>query len=138
MFIIKISIHLSGLAAALASFAFFFGEPDPGDTFLESLFIRFTIALGVFIGILTLAGSMIACLKLQGSIRGSPFLIPLRHLWNALALAVVVALGALFVASVGGAIASLIFLLAIAAITTALGIHFVIAIGGAGQTPPFK
>ena len=45
----------------------------------EVLIHEIEITLGVFIGIYTFTGSVIAFLKLRGSIGGTPLILPFRH-----------------------------------------------------------
>ena len=90
------------------------------------------IVVGCFIGAVTFTGSVIAFLKLRGSIGGKPLLLPGRHLFNAvLALAAVV--GAVFFLRVP-APEGLTPLLVITGLACVLGAHLVLAIGG-GDMP---
>src|SRR5579863_2713088 len=83
---------LVGLAAVLTAAAAFyspeaFGIGAAGAIRTQSLV---EMSLGVAIGIITFAGSLIAFAKLNGNMKGAPILLPARHLLNlALALAIV-------------------------------------------------
>ena len=86
------------------------------------------IFVGVCIGSITFTGSVVAFLKLRGSISGSPLIIPARHILNLIILAATVWLGILFVGNDASAFS---YLLIAMIITGVLGIHLVMAIGGA-------
>ncbi|MBC8200416.1 MAG: NAD(P)(+) transhydrogenase (Re/Si-specific) subunit beta [Planctomycetes bacterium] len=86
------------------------------------------IFVGVCIGSITFTGSVVAFLKLRGSISGSPLIIPARHILNLIILAATVWLGILFV---GHDVNAFTYLLIAMVITGILGIHLVMAIGGA-------
>src|SRR5579863_7776304 len=83
---------LVGLAAVLAAAAAFyspeaFGIGTAGAIRTQSLV---EMSLGVAIGIITFAGSLIAFAKLNGNMKGAPILLPARHLLNlTMALAIV-------------------------------------------------
>jgi NAD(P) transhydrogenase subunit beta len=82
---------LVGLAAVLTAAAAFyspeaFGIGAAGAIRTQSLV---EMSLGVAIGIITFAGSLIAFAKLNGNMSGAPILLPARHLLN-LALALVI------------------------------------------------
>ena len=88
------------------------------------------IYLGIFIGAITLSGSLVAFAKLKGLVSGSPLTLPGRHWMNGAAIVVSVVLLVLFVkAGHGGASATM--LMAMTLISLLLGIHLVAAIGGA-------
>ncbi len=116
-----------GAAAVLVGFATYLGGQhqvvEGEGIHLAEIFI------GVCIGAVTFTGSIIAFLKLQGTIGGRPLLLPGRHILNLLMLAATVALGVWFMRSTApdGEIA----LLMATILTGVLGVHFVMAIGGA-------
>ena len=101
------------------------------------------IFVGVFIGAVTLSGSIMAFGKLRGSISGNPLMLPGRHWLNLSMMLATLWLGFLFVrsASTGvdpfadmfatGVAPGLIPLLVMTAIAIAIGVHLVMAIGGA-------
>src|SRR5205823_12630516 len=57
------------------------------------------MSLGVAIGAITFAGSIIAFAKLNGNMSGAPILLPARHLLNLLIALMVIALVIYFVVS---------------------------------------
>src|SRR6185436_17130021 len=117
-----------GLAAVLVGFATYLG-PHPEMTSGEHNLHLAEIFIGVCIGSITFTGSVIAFLKLQGTVGGKPLMIPGRHIINILMVIVTVAFGVWFFRAPGtdGATA----LLAATIVTGVLGVHFVMAIGGA-------
>ena len=116
-----------GLAAVLVGFATYRGAHavEAGGEFIHLL----EIFIGVCIGSITFTGSVIAFLKLQGTMGGKPFIIPFRHYVNLAMVIATVVLGYFFMVSpdTSGEWA----LLAATIITGVLGIHFIMAIGGA-------
>ncbi|MBL8651410.1 MAG: NAD(P)(+) transhydrogenase (Re/Si-specific) subunit beta [Sphingopyxis sp.] len=90
---------LVGLAAvAVAAAAYLnpqaFGIADAaGQIFTVS---RIEMGLGIAIGAITFSGSVIAFLKLNGNMSGSPIMLPGRHIINLGTLAAIVALTAYF------------------------------------------
>ena len=117
-----------GLAAVLVGFATYLG-PHGEMSAAEMNIHLVEIFIGVCIGAVTFTGSIIAFLKLQGTISGRPLLIPGRHLINLLMLLATIVLAALFVLAPGTT--GQTYLLAATIITFVLGMHFVMAIGGA-------
>ena len=87
------------------------------------------IFLGVFIGAVTLTGSVVAFLKLSARIPSSPLMLPGRHLMNLVALLVIAGLLVWFVLT-GGAVP----LLLMTVIALVFGWHLVASIGG-GDMP---
>ena len=69
-----------GLAAVLVGFGTYLGESSIPQS--EILVHHIEIFIGVCIGSITFTGSVIAFLKLRGSIGGKPFMIPGRHMLN--------------------------------------------------------
>ena len=59
----------------------------------EVLIHEIEIILGVFIGIYTFTGSVIAFLKLRGSIGGKPLMLPFRHEVNLVLLLISILFG---------------------------------------------
>ena len=76
---------LVGMAAVLVGAAAYlnpvaFGIADAsGSIFFNS---RLEMGLGVAIGAITFSGSVIAFLKLNGTMSGKPIMLPLRHVIN--------------------------------------------------------
>src|ERR1700750_2193075 len=90
---------LVGLAAVLVAGAAFyspdaFGIGAEGAIRTQSLI---EMSLGVAIGAITFAGSIIAFAKLNGNMSGAPILLPARHILNILIFLGIVALIVLFV-----------------------------------------
>ncbi len=84
------------------------------------------VYIDVIIGAITTTGSVLAFLKLRGSVSGKPLLLPARHYLNLAMLIGIVTLGVLFGGdhqtwALGGA----------TAIACVLGVHLVAGIGGA-------
>ena len=90
------------------------------------------IYIGVLVGAVTFTGSVIAFLKLRGSIGSKPMLLPARHALNAVAMLAMIALGVMFVGAEGTT--GLTSLLIMTVIAGLLGFHLVLAIGG-GDMP---
>ncbi len=84
------------------------------------------MSLGVAIGAITFAGSIIAFAKLNGNMSGAPIILPARHLLNLLIALIIVALIVYFVISQ----APWTFW-AIAGLSFVFGITLIIPIGGA-------
>ena len=112
-----------GLAAVLVGFATYVAEKKSGTVFEIEIFVD------VFIGAITFTGSVIAYLKLKGSLSGTPLLLPGRHLLNLALVVGSVLLGAAFVGYEGSA--GVWPLIAMTVIACVLGAHLVAAIGGA-------
>jgi NAD(P) transhydrogenase subunit beta len=117
-----------GLAAVLVGFATYLG-PQAEMTAAEHNLHTAEIFIGVCIGSITFTGSVIAFLKLQGTIGGRPLLIPGRHLINIVMLIITVVLGVWFFRAPGTD--GQMPLLIATVLTGVLGVHFVMAIGGA-------
>ncbi|MBX3283475.1 MAG: NAD(P)(+) transhydrogenase (Re/Si-specific) subunit beta [Acidobacteria bacterium] len=118
-----------GLAAVLVGFATYLGPHQPmsaGESHLHTA----EIFIGVCIGSITFTGSVIAFLKLRGSLSGKPLIIPGRHLINIIMLLITVGLGVAFFMSPDTSSGQWP-LLAATILTGILGVHFIMAIGGA-------
>jgi NAD(P) transhydrogenase subunit beta len=117
-----------GLAAVLVGIS---SHLQPGILVPESeeLVHQIEIFVGVFIGAITFTGSIIAFLKLRGTLSGRPLTLPGRHLLNLVAIGLCVGFGVWYcrVDSVDG----LSPLLLMTGIASLIGIHLVMAIGGA-------
>jgi len=92
----------------------------------EKVIHEVEVFLGVFIGAVTLTGSIIAFGKLAGKINGKALILPLRHVWNVLVVVVSVVLMVMYMQGAGSWTLYLMTVLALA-----LGVHLVMAIGGA-------
>ena len=123
-----------GLAAVLVGFGSYLGDMHHGS---RGIFL-IEVCVDVFIGAITFTGSVVAYLKLRGSITilgkkmwvsGTPLLLPARHWLNLVTVISCVALGVYFVGASGTS--GLSFLLWMSVLAGLLGIHLVVAIGGA-------
>ncbi|OLT54902.1 NAD(P) transhydrogenase subunit beta [Corynebacterium sp. CNJ-954] len=93
------------------------------------------IYLGIFIGAVTLTGSIVAYLKLSGKISGSPLMLPGRNMLNVLVIVVsLVGMGVFIAAGTDNTALSWTILGIMLVLALALGIHLVAAIGG-GDMP---
>jgi NAD(P) transhydrogenase subunit beta len=118
-----------GAAAVLVGLSTFL---DPANALMsgsEKLIHDVEILLGVFIGGVTFTGSVIAFGKLRGSLSGTPFLLPGRHLANLGMIGVSIWLGSQFLEQ--GHDEAWISLLIVMGISFVLGVHLIVAIGGA-------
>jgi NAD(P) transhydrogenase subunit beta len=119
---------LVGLAAVLVAGAAFyspdaFGIGAEGAIRMQSLI---EMSLGVAIGAITFAGSIIAFAKLNGNMSGASILLPMRHLLNILIAAAIVALIVYFAMT-----QQAWTFWAIAGLSFVFGITLIIPIGGA-------
>jgi NAD(P) transhydrogenase subunit beta len=116
-----------GLAAVLVGIS---SQLEPATEVAEGdLVHQIEIFVGVFIGAITFTGSIIAFLKLRGSISGRPVTLPGRHFLNLLMVVACVTLGVWFCRV--DHLAGMTPLLIMTAIASLIGVHMVIAIGGA-------
>ena len=117
-----------GLAAMLVGFATFI-DPEASKGFVGAAksIHEMEIYVGILIGAVTFAGSIIAFGKLSGRIGGNPLLLPGRHWLNLTGLLVVIWFGREFMNSHDGMTA----LVVMTAIAMLFGVHMVMAIGGA-------
>ncbi|WP_420098872.1 Re/Si-specific NAD(P)(+) transhydrogenase subunit beta [Corynebacterium sp.] len=93
------------------------------------------IYLGIFIGAVTLTGSIVAYLKLSGKISGSPLMLPGRNLLNVFVIvASLIGMGVFIAAGIDNQALSWTILGVMLVLALALGIHLVAAIGG-GDMP---
>ena len=122
---------LVGLAAMLVGFANYI---DPISALnlsgAEKAIHEMEVYLGILIGAVTLAGSLIAFGKLSGKIGGKPLLLPGRHFMNLAGLLVVIAFGWQFMHS-DSISSGMTALTVMTVISLLFGIHMVMAIGGA-------
>jgi NAD(P) transhydrogenase subunit beta len=114
-----------GLAAVLVGIAAYLGAAHVGTIALIEIYID------VLIGAITFTGSVLAFLKLRGSVSGRPLLLPGRHAFNLSMLLGSIVLGALFVDAGFGSDMGIIYLLIMTGIASVLGMHLVAGIGGA-------
>jgi NAD(P) transhydrogenase subunit beta len=120
-----------GLAAVLVGYAAYL-EPShaaAGTVVQVDMAQRVEIWLDVLIGAITFTGSIVAFLKLRGSLSGKPLLLPGRHMANLLMFTASLAMVYPF-ATMEGTLA-LPYLLGMSVLACILGVHLVAAIGGA-------
>ena len=113
---------LVAVAAYLNPAAFGIAEPD-GAIHQVS---RIEMGLGIAIGAITFSGSVIAFLKLNGTMSGKPIMLPGRHVINLGTLALIVGLIGYFLTDQ----APWVFF-AVTALSFAIGFLLIIPIGGA-------
>ena len=116
-----------GLAAVLVGVNSFL-RPGPLPESMKHIH-AVEVFLGVFIGAVTLTGSVVAFLKLSARISSKPLMLPARHLLNLLVLVLTAGLLGWFVAS-----DSAVPLLLMTVLALLLGWHLVASIGG-GDMP---
>ncbi|MDB5958018.1 Re/Si-specific NAD(P)(+) transhydrogenase subunit beta [Ramlibacter sp.] len=120
---------LVGLAACLVGYASYV---DTSISFegAEKAIHEVEIYVGILIGAITFAGSIVAFGKLSGKIGGKPLLLPGRHWMNLAGLLIVLWFGRVFLhaETVPAGMTALVVMTVIA---LAFGVHMVMAIGGA-------
>ena len=124
-----------GLAAVLVGVNSFLDPSAPHEG-AEGTIHDVEVFLGVFIGAVTLTGSIVANLKLSARMKSSPLVLPQRHLLNLMVLVVSLGLLFCFMTFDGWAVdhVAIVPLLAMTALALFLGFHLVAAIGG-GDMP---
>jgi len=127
--LVAILHSLVGLAAVLVGYVNFLDE-----TLIlkgtEKLIHSIELYIGIFIGVITFSGSIIAFGKLSGKIGGNPLILPSRHLLNLGIILIVIFYGYIFTtaSSINDAIIPLTIMTGLAFL---FGMHLVLAIGGA-------
>ena len=127
-----------GAAAVLVGFASFL-DPHGDMTTSEAIVHEIEVYIGICVGAITLTGSIIAGLKLHGSLSGKPLMLPARHMLNLIAVIATVLIGIWFVDTAVDVAAGtvvidtlgIVLLIVATLLTSLLGIHMVMAIGGA-------
>jgi NAD(P) transhydrogenase subunit beta len=117
-----------GLAAVLVGYANYLEPTTLAGA--EKVIHEAETYLGILIGAVTFTGSIIAFLKLQGTMGGKPMLLPGRHLLNAGALLVCIWLGYSFL-NAPTPLDGVLPLAVMTGIALLVGAHLVLAIGGA-------
>ena len=119
---------LVGMAAVLVGAAAFLNPEAFGIVGPEGIHqvSRVEMGLGVAIGAITFSGSVIAFLKLNGNMSGTPILLPLRHVLNLGTLVAILGLIAYFTQDQDPWV-----FFTIAALSFAIGFLLIIPIGGA-------
>tara|TARA_B100001769_G_scaffold99673_1_gene77017 strand:- start:329 stop:1729 length:1401 start_codon:yes stop_codon:yes gene_type:complete len=127
--LVAILHSLVGLAAVLVGLVNFI-NPITVYVGIEQTIHYIEIYLGIFIGMVTFSGSIVAFGKLSGKVSGNPLVLPAKHYLNLLMLIVVIYFGYHFVAAetINTASFPLIIMLIISFL---FGIHLVASIGGA-------
>ncbi|WP_238550625.1 NAD(P)(+) transhydrogenase (Re/Si-specific) subunit beta [Blastomonas sp. AAP53] len=125
---------LVGLAAVLVALAAWlnpeaFGILDATGQILAVS--RVEMGLGVAIGAITFSGSVIAFLKLNGNMSGSPIMLPGRHVINLGVLAAILGMIAVYTVSPQGGPGEGWLFLAITVLAFIIGFLLIIPIGGA-------
>ena len=119
-----------GLAAVLVGYnTWLLAESAATDTAGHDAVHLTEVFLGIFIGAVTLTGSIVAFLKLSARIPSKPLMLPGRHVMNLFALLVSAGLLVWFVLT-GGAVP----VIAMTVVALAFGWHLVASIGG-GDMP---
>jgi NAD(P) transhydrogenase subunit beta len=125
---------LVGLAAVLVALAAWlnpeaFGILDAAGQIMAVS--RVEMGLGVAIGAITFSGSVIAFLKLNGNMSGSPIMLPARHVINLGVLAAILGMIAVYTVSPEGGPGEGWLFLTITALAFIIGFLLIIPIGGA-------
>ncbi len=120
-----------GLAAVLVGYNSFLEQP--GEDSALNAYHMGEVGLAVFIGAITLTGSIVAYLKLSGRASGKPLTIPGRNLVNLAAIVASIAL-IIWLAHTRTLGSGLIPLVLLTVVALLLGAHLVLAIGG-GDMP---
>jgi H+-translocating NAD(P) transhydrogenase subunit beta len=121
-----------GLAAVLVGWASYVEVEVNGMGGYTGSLLRIhhaEVFIGIFIGAVTFAGSIVANLKLSAKIKSAPLMLPGKNLLNLAALAAFVVLTVLFIIH-----PSLWAIIAVTVIAIAFGWHLVASIGG-GDMP---
>lgn len=118
-----------GAAAVMVGFASYL-DPNAHFEGAEKTIHDVEVYLGVFIGIITFTGSVIAFGKLSGKISGKSLMLPARHWLNLIMLAACIYYGYEFINAENHntGVMPLIIMTVIAGV---IGIHLIMAIGGA-------
>ena len=124
--LVAILHSMVGMAAVLIGYNSFISA-DGQFTGVAKTIHDLEIFIGVFIGMVTFSGSVIAFGKLSGVLGNKPIQLPGHHLLNLTMMVALIILGGIFVHAQHAPMA----LYLMSAISFILGIHLVIAIGGA-------
>lgn len=124
---------LVGMAAVLVAVGAFLAPESFGILGADGILpvSRVEMALGAAIGAITFSGSIIAFLKLNGNMSGSPILLPLRHLINLAFGIAIIGLIIAFYLSNGAASGGGHLLWWIIGLSFVIGFTLIIPIGGA-------
>ncbi len=127
--LVAILHSLVGLAAVLVGIVNYI-NPIQDYIGIEKTIHLSEVYIGIFIGMVTFSGSVIAFGKLSGKVSGNPLTLPGKHYLNLLMLLLIIYFGHNFIYAntYDSAIISLSFMLTISLF---FGIHLVASIGGA-------
>ena len=127
--LVAILHSLVGMAAVLVGLVNFI-NPTQDYVGVEKTIHSIEIYIGIFIGMVTFSGSVIAFGKLSGKLSGNPLMLPAKHYLNLIMVLAIIYFGHGFVSSAN--IESAYLPLAIMlTISFFFGIHLVASIGGA-------
>ena len=127
--LVAILHSLVGMAAVLVGLVNFI-NPTQDYIGVEKTIHSIEIYIGIFIGMVTFSGSVIAFGKLSGKLSGNPLMLPAKHYLNLIMVLAIIYFGHGFVSSAN--IESAYLPLAIMlTISFFFGIHLVASIGGA-------
>ena len=127
--LVAILHSLVGMAAVLVGLVNFI-NPTQEYIGIEKTIHSIEIYIGIFIGMVTFSGSVIAFGKLSGKLSGNPLMLPAKHYLNLIMVLAIIYFGHGFVSSAN--IESAYLPLAIMLIISFFfGIHLVASIGGA-------
>ena len=127
--LVAILHSLVGMAAVLVGLVNFI-NPTQDYLGVEKTIHSIEIYIGIFIGMVTFSGSVIAFGKLSGKLSGNPLMLPAKHYLNLIMVLAIIYFGHGFVSSAN--IESAYLPLAIMlTISFFFGIHLVASIGGA-------
>tara|TARA_B000000557_G_scaffold199726_1_gene164943 strand:+ start:143 stop:1555 length:1413 start_codon:yes stop_codon:yes gene_type:complete len=127
--LVAILHSLVGMAAVLVGLVNFI-NPTQDYIGIEKTIHSIEIYIGIFIGMVTFSGSVIAFGKLSGKLSGNPLMLPAKHYLNLIMVLAIIYFGHGFVSSAN--IESAYLPLAIMlTISFFFGIHLVASIGGA-------
>ncbi|MGH7241961.1 MAG: NAD(P)(+) transhydrogenase (Re/Si-specific) subunit beta [Phycisphaerales bacterium] len=119
-----------GAAAVLVGLATYLGHTGEMSPAEHKIHLG-EIFIGICIGAVTFTGSVIAFLKLQGTMSGKPLLLPARHLINLMMVVITICIGVWFFRTSETGPNGLWPLIFAIVVTGILGAHSVMAIGGA-------
>tara|TARA_B100000035_G_scaffold312676_1_gene324661 strand:- start:194 stop:1606 length:1413 start_codon:yes stop_codon:yes gene_type:complete len=127
--LVAILHSLVGMAAVLVGLVNFI-NPSQEYIGIEKTIHSIEIYIGIFIGMVTFSGSVIAFGKLSGKLSGNPLTLPAKHYLNLVMILAIIYFGHNFVSS--SSIENAYFPLAVMlTISFFFGIHLVASIGGA-------
>jgi NAD(P) transhydrogenase subunit beta len=122
---------MGGMSAVLVAWAAFLSPGSFGlliNGFINTSSI-IQMLLGILVGAITFSGSVIAFLKLQGLMTGSPIILAFRHIINILIFITIIGLSSSMVLDTTGPHIFLFLLVTI--LSLLLGLLLIIPIGGA-------